>query len=129
MSLLSAKADVLELRYVRDMMFAITKRKKGLSTNIQIVERKNFPVAGLKKKLIKDVYEVYAFSEGSVKSLPKNLLKGHVSHAEKTTQTDDSIGNALLATMSDVLLLTNTIMAQINDIKSKLEKVQVNKSN
>ena len=75
MSLLSAKADVLELRYVRDMMFAITKRKKDLSTNIQIVERKNSSVDGLKNKLIKDVYEVYAFSKGFVKSLPKNLLK------------------------------------------------------
>ena len=91
-SLLSAKADVLELRYVRDMLFAITKRKKGLSTNIQIVERKNSPADGLKDKLIKDVYDIYAFSEGSVKSLPKNLLKGHVSHAENTTQTEDSIG-------------------------------------
>ena len=129
MSLLSAKADVLELRYVRDMLFAITKRKKGLSTNIQIVERKNSPADGLKDKLIKDVYDIYAFSEGSVKSLPKNLLKGHVSHAENTTQTEDSIGNASLATISDVLLLKNTIMAEINDIKSKLEKVQVNKFN
>ena len=129
MSLLNAKADVLELRYVRDMLFAITKRKKGLSTNIQIVEHKNSPADGLKDKLIKDVYDIYAFSEGSVKSLPKNLLKGHVSHAEKTTQTEDSIGNASLATISDVLLLKNTIMAEINDIKSKLEKVQVNKFN
>ena len=126
MSLLSAKADVLELRYVRDMLL---KRKKGLSTNIQIVERKNSPADGLKDKLIKDVYDIYAFSEGSVKSLPKNLLKGHASHAENTTQMEDSIGNVSLATISDVLLLKNTIMAEINDIKSKLEKVQVNKSN
>ena len=91
MSLLSAKADVLELKYVRDMLFAITKRKKGLSTSIQIVERKNSPADGLKDKLIKDVCHIYAFSEGSVKSLPKNLLKGHVSHAENITQTEDSI--------------------------------------
>ena len=75
------------------------------------------------------MYDIYAFSEGSVKSSPKNLLKGHVSHAENTTQTEDSIGNASLATISDVLLLKNTIMVEINDIKSKLEKVQVNKSN
>ena len=92
MSLLSAKADVVELRYVRDMLFAITKRKKGLSTNMQIVERKNSPADGLKDKLIKDV-------------------KGHVSHAENTTQTEDSIGNASLATISDVLLLKNTIIS------------------
>ena len=89
LSLLSAKADVLELRYVQDMLFAITKRKKGLSTNIQIVEHKNSPADGLKDKLIKDVYDIYAFSEGSVKSLLKNLLKGHVSHAENTTQMED----------------------------------------
>ena len=125
MSLLSAKADVLELRYVRDMLFAITKRKKGLSTNIQIVERKNSPADGLKDKLIKDVYDIYAFSEGSVKSLPKNLLKGHVSHAENTTQTEDSIGNASLATISDVLLQKNTIMAEINDIKASSKRFKL----
>ena len=72
-------ANELELRYARDMMFAITRRRKNFHGNL--CERKSSGT-GLKEKLCLDIYTLYAFNEGSISALPKNMLK---SEAKQTT--------------------------------------------
>ena len=71
-------ANELELRYARDMMFAITRRRKNFHGNL--CERKSSGT-GLKEKLCLDIYTLYAFNEGSISALPKNMLK---SEAKQT---------------------------------------------
>ena len=49
-----------------------------------LVERKTGD--GLQDKLLKDIFEIYSFSEGAKNSLPKSMLKDHVPVTSKITQ-------------------------------------------
>ena len=40
----------------------------------------------LKEKLIKDIYTLFAFSEDTVKSMPKSLLSDHIIFCSKTKE-------------------------------------------
>ena len=59
-----------ELRYVRDMIFANVRRRHNLSKAGHLINRSNSD--NLKEKLIKDIYILFAFVEGTVKSMPKS---------------------------------------------------------
>ena len=65
--------SIHELRYVRDMIFATIRRRHDLSKAYHLINRSNSD--NLKEKLIKDIYTLFAFGEGTVKSMPKSLLK------------------------------------------------------
>ena len=79
-------ANEFELRYARDMMFAITRRRKNFHGNL--CERKSSGT-GLKEKLCLDIYTLYAFNECSISALPKNMLKSESKQTtEHFTQTD-----------------------------------------
>ena len=74
-----------ELRYVRDMIFVTVRRRHNLSKAGHLINRTNSD--NLKEKHIKDIYILFAFGEGTVKSIPKSLLKpSDLASAE--TQTD-----------------------------------------
>ena len=61
----------IELKFVRDMVTAIVRRRTGFTGNT--VERKKCD--GLKEKLASDIYLMFSFGEGSIQSLPKHILK------------------------------------------------------
>ena len=67
------------------MIFATVRRQHNLSKAGHLIHRTNSD--NLKEKLIKDIYTLLAFSEGTVKSMSKSLLKPpDLTKAE--TQTD-----------------------------------------
>ena len=77
--------SIHELRYVRDTIFATERRRHNLSKTGHLINRTNSD--NLKEKLIKDIYTLFAFGKGTVKSMPKSLLKPpDLANAE--TQTD-----------------------------------------
>ena len=77
--------SIHELRYVRDMIFATIRRRHNLSKAGHLINRSNSD--NLKEKLIKYIYTLFAFGEGTVKSMPKSLLKPpDLANAE--TQSD-----------------------------------------
>ena len=69
---LSRTCDVAELRFVRDIMYSIVKRRTASGHLGPLVERKS---GDLKEKLLKDVYILHLFGEGTITSPPKNMLK------------------------------------------------------
>ena len=73
MSELSNNCDVKELRYVRDMMYPMIRRRTSAGQLSLLVDRKSRD--NLKDKLIKDNYNLYLFGEGSITALPKHMFK------------------------------------------------------
>ena len=72
MSELSNNCDVKELRYVRDMMYPMIRRRTSAGQLGMLVDRKSGD--NLKDKLIKDIYNPYLFGEGSITALPKHMV-------------------------------------------------------
>ena len=89
-SCLSECCNCYELRYVRDMMVSIVKRKVKQSVG-PLVERKGG--SNLKDNLLKDVYNLHSFGEGSVQSLPKNMIKCDTKYVNQSTETDACLSN------------------------------------
>ena len=69
---LSGICDIAELKFVRDMMYSVVKRRTASGQLGPLVERKS---GHLKDKLLKDIYNLYLFGDGTMDSLPKNMIK------------------------------------------------------
>ena len=93
MAHLADSCDVIELRYVRDMMFSIIKRRTKSNQLAPLVERKSGE--HLKDKLIKDIYNLYCLGEGSLTSLPKHMLKSESRFVSQELQTDNVLSKSL----------------------------------
>ena len=76
---------ISELRYVRDMIFSIVKRRHSIPNAGILINRIHGD--SVKDKLVKDIYTLYTFGEGNSKTLPKSLLKAP-EVAQKSGQTD-----------------------------------------
>ena len=55
------------------MIFVTVRPRHNLSKAGHLINRSNSK--NLKEKLIKDIYTLFGFDEGTVKSIPKSLLK------------------------------------------------------
>ena len=62
-----------ELRYVRDMVYSLVKRKLNHKNIGHLCERRSGP--NVKENLVKDIYNLYSLGEESIQSLPKSMLK------------------------------------------------------
>ena len=78
---LSGNYDIKELRYVRDLVVSVVRRRLKQALG-PLVERKSG--ANVKENLLKDIYNIYSLGEGSIQSLPKNMLK-----IDRTTQQNN----------------------------------------
>ena len=65
---LSVNYDIKELRYVRDLVVSVVRRRLKQALG-PLVERKSG--ANVKENLLKDIYNIYSLGEGSIQSLPK----------------------------------------------------------
>ena len=72
MSELSNNCDVKELRYVRDMMYPMIRRRTSAGQLGMLVDRKSGD--NLKDKLIKDIYNLYLSGKGSITAFPNTCL-------------------------------------------------------
>ena len=79
------QGGISELRYVRDMIFSIVKRRHNIPNAGILINRIHGD--SVKDKLVKDIYTLYSFGEGNSKTLPKSLLKSP-EVAQKSAQTD-----------------------------------------
>ena len=86
MSELSNNCDVKELRYARDMMYPMIRRRTSAGQLGLLVDRKSGD--NLKDKLIKDIYNLYLFVEGSITALPKHMFKFDSKFVDMCVQTD-----------------------------------------
>ena len=75
---------------------------------------------GLKDKLLKDVYNLYSFGEGTIATLPKIMLKTNTKFVSQGIQTDTVTcpGGTLFATKAEV----ENVQAEILDRTSTLQQ-------
>ena len=113
---LSECCNCYELRYVRDMMVSIVKRKVKQSVG-PLFERKGG--SNLKDNLLKDVYNLYSFGEGSVQCLPKNMIKCDTKYVNQSTETDACLSNTIFTSKLDLHTLKDELINRISDLDMK----------
>ena len=115
---LSDYSDVHDLRYVRDIMVSIVKRKTKRAIG-PLVERKSG--TNMKDNLLKDIYNLYSFGEGSVQSLPnqKSMLRCDSRYSDQCVQTDSSVN---LVCNSDLEILKDELLANFDELKNEVLK-------
>ena len=118
MSELSNNCDVTELRYVRDKMYPMVKRRTSAGQLSQFVDRKSGD--HLKDKLIKDIYNPYLFGEGSISALPKHMLKSDSKFVDMCVQTNGCLSGTLFASESDLENLKAELLNKIAHIKQDI---------
>ena len=108
--------SIQELRCVRDLIFATVRRRRNLSKAGHLINRTNND--NLKEKLIKDISTLFTFGEGTVKSMPKSLLKPpDLANAE--TQTDVVCDlNQTYATKSELDTVKEMFLDEISNLKN-----------
>ena len=105
-----------ELRYVRDMIFAMVRRKLRWH-NSCLTERRNCPT--LKEKLAKDIHDILSLSEAAISSLPKSLFKPeNQSHCDQSCQTNEIHG---YASTEDLENVKNDLLSNICRYKRRNE--------
>ena len=78
------------------MMNPMIKRHTSASQLGLLVDRKSGD--NLKDKLIKDIYNLYQFGEGSTTALPKHMFKSDSKFVDMYVQTDSCLSRTLFAT-------------------------------
>ena len=92
--------DVEVLRYTRDLLFAVTRRRRKLNSSATLVERKSGE--GATDKLLKDTYEIFSYCEGGRESLPKSLLKDNSQTAFDAEAFATSVQETIKASLTDI---------------------------
>ena len=116
---LSGACDIAELRFVRDMLYSVVKRRKSSGQLGPLVERKS---GDLKDKLVKDIYNLYLYGEGTINSLPKNMIRADTKFVSQEMQTDSvsCLGGSLFATKAELENLKAEILGRISTLQQTL---------
>ena len=112
---LSENNNAAELRYVRDMMFVIMKRRKPSTQYGNLVERR--ATENIKDTLLKDIYSIFCYGEGSTNSLPKNLFKADRFLSSSGTQTGLCIDSPT-ATLADLNVLKTQLLQKVAELRN-----------
>ena len=80
-----------------------------------LVERKGG--SNLKDSLLKDVYILYSFGEGSIQSLPKNMIKCDTKYVNQSSETDACLSNTIFAFNINLDTLN---MNRISDLRREM---------
>ena len=107
--------NVAELRYVRDMMFVIMKRRKPSNQYGNLVETR--ATENIKDTLIKDIYSIFCYGKGSINSLPKNLLKADRFMSSSGTQIGLCIDSPT-ATLVDLNILKTQLLQKVAELRN-----------
>ena len=114
---LSDLCCIAELRYVRDILYAVVKRKLNVNNLGQLTERRSG--TNVKDNLVKDVYNLYSFGEGSLHSLPKSMFKSELKFCHQEIQTDSCLSQTLFASKSDVDNVKNDLLAKLTELREE----------
>ena len=102
----------MELRYARDMIHSIVKRRKRFSG--QLAEREKCD--RIKDKLSEDIYTLFSYGEGS---LPKNMLRNESKqYVDNTCQTN--VYDESFVLKKDLDKVKCDLLEKINAIQSSL---------
>ena len=116
---LSVNYNIKELRYVRDLVVSVVRRRLKQALG-PLVERKSG--ANVKENLLKDIYNIYSLGEGSIQSLPKNMIKIDNKSQSQSVQTDSCLSNTIFASKLDLDTLRAELLNKITDIRHEVLK-------
>ena len=116
---LSVNYDIKELRYVRDLVVSVVRRRLKQALG-PLVERKSG--ANVKVNLLKDIYNIYSLGEGSIQSLPKNMIKIDNKSQSQSVQTECCLSNTIFASKLDLDTLRAELLNKITDIRHEVLK-------
>ena len=114
---LSNLCSVIELRYVRDMVLALVKRKLSQNHLGPLIERKSG--ANVKENLLKYIFNVYSLGEGSIQSLPKNMVRSETRYVCQEVQTDSCLSRTLFASKSETEDLKTDLLGKISELREE----------
>ena len=80
--------DTETLRYTRDLLFHITRRRRGIKKSISLVEGK--ASEHVRSKLIADLHDIYLVGEGTKCNFPSHLVRvseGYREHVELDSES------------------------------------------
>ena len=97
---LSGFCCAAEIRFARDMVHSVVKRKIGNNNLGRLTERR--PGANVKDNLLKDIYNLYLLGQGSIESLPKNMIKSDTKFQHQEVQHNSCLSNTLVASKAEV---------------------------
>ena len=97
------------------MMYPMIGRRTSAGQLGLLVDRKSGDI--LKDKLIKDIYNLYLFGEGSITALPKHMFKSDSKFVDMCVQTDGCLSGTLFATKSDLENLKAELLNKISYLK------------
>ena len=116
---LSVNYDIKELRYVRDLVVSMVRRRLRQAFG-PLVERKSG--ADVKENFLKDINNIYSLGEGSIRSLPKNMIKIDNKSQSQSVQTDSCLSNTIFASKLDLDTLRAELLNKISDIRHEVLK-------
>ena len=105
---------MFELRFVRDMVYSLVKKKLNHKSIGQLCERKSG--SNVKENLIKDICSVYSLDEVSIQSLLKSMLKPDSKNRHRESQTDTVLCNTLFVFKSKLDDLRTELLFNIQVI-------------
>ena len=88
-------SSVPELRYIRDIVYYLVKRKSNHKNIGHLCERRSG--SDVKENLVKDIYNLYSLGEESIQSLPRSMLKPDSKNRHQESQTDSVLCKTLLS--------------------------------
>ena len=112
---LSENNNAAELRYVHDMMFVIMKCHKPSTQYGNLIERR--ATENIKDTLLKDIYSIFCYGEGSTNSLPKNLFKADRFLSSSGTQTGLCIDSPT-ATLTNLNVLQTQLLQKAVELRN-----------
>ena len=116
---MSENYDIKELRYVRDLVVSVVRRRLKQALG-PLLERKSG--ANVKENLLKDIYNIYSLGEGSIQNLPKNMIKIDNKSQSQSVQTDSCLSNTIFASKLDLDTLRVELLNKITDIRHEVLK-------
>ena len=100
------------------MLYTVIKRGTGSYQPGPLVERKSGE--NLKDKMVKDIYNLYCFGEGSLSSLPKQMMKSDSRYVSQEVQTDSVFSRSMFATKSELVDLKDELLEKILRLKDNV---------
>ena len=111
------RCDIEDLRYVRDMLVSIVKRKLKQTVG-PLIERKSGN--NLKENLVKDIYSLYSLGEGAIPCLPKQMIKCDSRFVSEGVQTDNCLSNTVFASISDLETVKSELTNKLSEVRNEI---------
>ena len=105
-----------ELRFVRDMLAAIVKRKLGQCNIGNLIERQG---TNVKDNLLKDTYNLYSLGDKSIQALPKNMLRCDNRLQDQEVQMDSCLSSTIFASKADVENLKSDFESKLSALREE----------